>query len=126
MPYIIIHSTNERVATSLRRFSGYKNRKENPTNERKGHPDLIGYKMPNSSLRVLKDTPETRIYAASLLFKAPYDTMVMFSEDMNFIDFNIKEQELGKLMAEGKISISDLQARNKQKAPGVDLHLHGN
>jgi len=124
MPYIIIHSTNERIQTSLRRLNGYKVNSEykKGCGKSKGHPDLIGYKMPNSSLRVLKDTPETRVYAASLLFKAPYDTIVMFSEDKSFIDFDIKEQELGKQMAEGKLSISDLQARNKYMVTHMGDH----
>lgn len=120
MPYIIIHSTNERVQTSLKRFVyGHKIRSEdNPKGElghRKGHPDLVGYKMPNSGTAVLKDTPETRIYAASLLYKAPAETIVMFSESREFYDFNIQEQELGKKMAEGKLSVIDIQKAFKRK-----------
>lgn len=120
MPYIIIYSADERIRTSLRRFNGYRNRREGhpkgkPENQRKGHPELTGYKMPNSGTAVLKDTPETRIYAASLLFKSPADTVVMFSESKEFYDFNIQEQELGKRMAEGKLSILDVQKMFSRK-----------
>jgi len=114
MAYIIIHSTNERIQTSLRRFGGYRNRREGhpkgkPENYRVGHQDLIGYKMPNSGTAVLKDTPETRVYAASLLFKAPMETIVMFSESKEFYNFSIEEQELGKKMAEGKLTIDRVE-----------------
>ena len=136
MPYIIIHSTNERIQTSLRRFGGYRNRKEGhpkgePENYRKGHQDLIGYKMPNSGTAVLKDTPQTRIYAASLLYKAPAETIVMFSESKEFYDFSIEEQQLGKRMAEGKLSILDVERmlktnKNKVKDHGEGVHQDKN
>ena len=69
MSYIIINSTNRDIQTSLKRLGGYRNRRKGhpkgePENQRKGHPELIGYKMPNSGTVVLKNTPETRIYAA--------------------------------------------------------------
>ncbi|MBR9705132.1 hypothetical protein GOV12_07000 [Candidatus Pacearchaeota archaeon] len=133
MSYIIINSINPNVIKSMQRFrKGYKGR---PPKTK-----FIGFDMHNSNTLCLKDTPETRVYAVSLITKPTKEgkgyrkkdwshTLVFFTKgDKSLSSFTKEEIELAQKMADGKISFRDVESiklLTEQQKERIELDKQG-